>query len=1475
MPPPRSAPLWLLLLLLWLPRGTSGDAWPAAYDSYEVELERFPLCGNASSLTGVAVRSDGNGTVLSVINATATEDSVVILGPDQLRNCSAVPATLPASPIAVVRPGAPVWVPHRIYFVALWFAVAVPADGGAPLACADLGHPDAGTYGFGAEATVVGADDRVVAYYTVFRLSSYGSMLYGSAVPEAGRLTVYLSRCAAPRVQELFGMTFGPAVEPDTFVSAPLASLTSRASVVVSWTSANGTLSACGDITIGEETCLTAVAGLPFYLFLLPFLLYVPLALCWGCVRYRRKLCCRGGAGTTSEKGEVDLTDIRSVEGTGLLSSPLGGVECKQYGFRSSCIGQALRWLYVVLSLWILVLVVFVCLDYYGSTPYGVPRCLFGTTALEWWMLYTWFLHAFWYGFLVLKYHTVRNFFRSACSLENAEEVMMWRPKEVESFVAKSHPLVRLIRAVTSRLGVADTAVVEFVPVQRGPFGRYVVYQYQRLHWHEDRCCYVPRQVVLPDTHEALLALSDGLTEEEAVRRRELVGPNAIPMKVPSWWTVAGNEFCSPFYVYQFMMTWLYYYWAYWNVAVAFTALILLSGLLSMWVLRSNAKSLAQLANVDTVCQLRRSGKWVEAHNASLVPGDVIQIGGDGWVVPCDALVLSGTCLMDEAGLTGESMPQQKVALPPDNPKATFQPEKADKKHCLFAGTACLRSVDRAEPAKAVVLTTGMNTSKGKLLSTILWPKELRFTFDEHATVVIFLLCCFTALIFTINTSIKMFHSKGHISIPTLFLYATSDCCQILSPLIPALLLVGQTAAAARLRRRSIYCVNPRRVTVAGKIKCLCFDKTGTLTKSGLDFAGPCPVVDGSLAPSPVAAADLASIPSPLLHAMVTCHTVTCWDGRLVGNEVEVNMFAATGWTLEEEPGRLPRVTSPTGDSLGLLRRLEFDHGRMTMTVAVEVGSKVMSFTKGSFERIRALCRPETVPEEYSATCQVYAAQGFYTLAVGCRTLHSAEEAAMMSRDELEGDLALLGLLLFRNEPKPDAAEAVAELKRGATRVVMITGDTVLTGIAIARSVGLLEGGAAQKTVLVDAANTTLQWHEVGPSGLPEPTTEDEAKVLLRCGAEAAVTGAAFQVLGPDITSEKIVNSPGGLLLKTRVFGRMSPEQKVECVEFHMGLGLVTGMCGDGGNDAGALRAAHAGIALSDAEASIVSPFTSKSRTVMSVVDVMREGRCALCTSFAAVKYQIMYGVILAGNEIIENYYQTLMSEWHWIYLDGVVSMLVSVALTLAQPEKSLAPTRPTASLLAPVHLASYAIQAAVHGLTTPLVIVWCRSRDFFVPFDASGLDEEQWWKFTRNYEGTVIFTLICMEVLAAGAAFSLGGAYRTSLLLNWPFLLIWGLVLAGVFALLVPNGGWLADLFAIASSETVMEPCGSVRDECYDECMGRPHAPMPQWFRVALLLVCVGNILAVVLLEKLLLAASTSPALRQRFPSNRLSVRF
>jgi len=91
-----------------------------------------------------------------------------------------------------------------------------------------------------------------------------------------------------------------------------------------------------------------------------------------------------------------------------------------------------------------------------------------------------------------------------------------------------------------------------------------------------------------------------------------------------------------------------------------------------------------------------------------------------------------------------------------------------------------------------------------------------------------------------------------------------------------------------------------------------------------------------------------------------------------------------------------------------------------------------------------------------------------------------------------------------------------------------------------------------------------------------------------------------------------------------RVYGRCTPNDKVSVVSALIDKGYITSMCGDGGNDCGALKTAHVGIALSDAEASIVSPFTSLDKSITSIVDVLKEGRCALASAFASYKYMIM-----------------------------------------------------------------------------------------------------------------------------------------------------------------------------------------------------------------------------------------------------------
>jgi cation-transporting ATPase 13A2 len=93
------------------------------------------------------------------------------------------------------------------------------------------------------------------------------------------------------------------------------------------------------------------------------------------------------------------------------------------------------------------------------------------------------------------------------------------------------------------------------------------------------------------------------------------------------------------------------------------------------------------------------------------------------------------------------------------------------------------------------------------------------------------------------------------------------------------------------------------------------------------------------------------------------------------------------------------------------------------------------------------------------------------------------------------------------------------------------------------------------------------------------------------------------------------------MLVKTQIFARMSPDEKNEVVERLQALGYTVLMCGDGANDCAALKAADVGISLSEAEASVAAPFTSSTPDISCVIEVIREGRAALVTSFSCFKY--------------------------------------------------------------------------------------------------------------------------------------------------------------------------------------------------------------------------------------------------------------
>ncbi|KAJ3237407.1 hypothetical protein HDU81_009505 [Chytriomyces hyalinus] len=189
-------------------------------------------------------------------------------------------------------------------------------------------------------------------------------------------------------------------------------------------------------------------------------------------------------------------------------------------------------------------------------------------------------------------------------------------------------------------------------------------------------------------------------------------------------------------------------------------------------------------------------------------------------------------------------------------------------------------------------------------------------------------------------------------------------------------------------------------------------------------------------------------------------------------------------------------------------------------------------------------------------------------------------------------------------------------------------------------------------------------------------------------GTEISVTGHALEMLIATkdgwMTKENLLGERflDWLVLKGCVFGRMKPDQKTWIIERMMKLGRFVGMCGDGTNDAGALKAAHVGLALSDAEASIVAPFTSAKRRVADVLHLIKEGRCALDISFMAFKYMFMYPLIQLSMTATLNQVGSGLSNNQFLFDDLFVVLLLAFFMLRSGPSRVLSPHRPTDDLL-------------------------------------------------------------------------------------------------------------------------------------------------------------------------------------------------
>ena len=431
----------------------------------------------------------------------------------------------------------------------------------------------------------------------------------------------------------------------------------------------------------------------------------------------------------------------------------------------------------------------------------------------------------------------------------------------------------------------------------------------------------------------------------------------------------------------------------------------------------------------------------------------------------------------------------------------------------------------------------------------------------------------------------------------------------VLPPLLPTVFVVSVGISCKRLQSKRISCTQSESILAAGKVKKAFFDKTGTLTKQGMEFL-------------PVA----GSNPS-LNRGIACCHTIfLSKNGNLIGPTVDRIGFEAVDAKMIDED-----TVGFAGANIKYLKRFEFDFFRMTQSVIVKDGDRTIVYVKGSPESISKLCVPSSLPADYFKVARQSARDGIYQIVIAMKAYTSDKGMHELTRDDIETDLEFLGFINFQNPLKLDSPEMIAELHSGNIDCVMVTGDNVLTGIKIALDAGIME---KDRPVIVGDSisdDGQIEWLNYTDDSPGVPSDD----------MNMALTGKVWSYL-----LEHDPKSALDYAMRTKVFGRCKPDDKVSVVTTFVEMGDISLFCGDGGNDCGALKAAHVGIALSDAEASVVAPFTSLDKEISSVSEVLREGRCALASAIACYKYMLMYGQVESITQTINAYFSITFAEW-------------------------------------------------------------------------------------------------------------------------------------------------------------------------------------------------------------------------------------
>ena len=515
---------------------------------------------------------------------------------------------------------------------------------------------------------------------------------------------------------------------------------------------------------------------------------------------------------------------------------------------------------------------------------------------------------------------------------------------------------------------------------------------------------------------ETVSATASGLTTEEAGRRLDSYGPNAVRSQRTRAWTVLVRQLRSPLLaLLAVTATASYFVGEQTDALIIGTILVLSVGLGFGNEFRAQKAAEALCSRIRYSALTWRDGEPRAVDVDLLVPGDVIELQL-GEVVPADVRLLRADGLeCDESVLTGESSPAEKSPEPVSAGAAV-----SELTSCALMGTVVASGAGRG-----VVVTTGRRTEFGRI-TVGLQEREPETEFQvglrQFSMLLVQVAGALTVSIFVINLLL-------HRPFLDSLLFSLAIAVGITPQLLPAVVSTSLAAGSRELARRKVLVKRLVCIEDLGDIDVLFTDKTGTLT-------------DGQITFTRSLGADGRPADGPLRLALL-CNEAVVEDGRAVGgNSLDVAL-----WRSVAAPAAMAAAGTAGSTRVALL---PFDHDRQLSSVLVrQPDGAVLQITKGAPEAVLSRC--SLVDPAARLALDAEFASGSRVVAVATRP---ADGRTVLAEAD-ESGLALAGLLVFLDAPKASAAPALARLAALGVTVKVVTGDNPLVAEKVCRDLGL------------------------------------------------------------------------------------------------------------------------------------------------------------------------------------------------------------------------------------------------------------------------------------------------------------------------------------------------------------------------------------------------------------------------------------